>query len=765
VLLALAGGPAVGGTEKETSVHTNRLALETSPYLLQHAHNPVDWYPWGEEAFHRARAEDKPVFLSVGYSTCHWCHVMEVESFEDEEVAAFLNEHFIAIKVDREELPDVDDLYMTVVQLLTGRGGWPMSVWLTPDRKPFFGGTYFPKAQFLQVLDRVATVWREDRSGLRAQAERVAAALTAQMGAVAAARALEEAPLEQVVKDLAERFDEGDGGFGGAPKFPNETNLLLLLGRYERTGDPEALRMATVTLRRMAAGGIYDHVGGGFHRYSVDAVWLVPHFEKMLYNQAWLGRAYLEAHRLTGEPRFRRVVEETLAYVARDMTAPEGAFYTAEDADSEGEEGRFYVWTRPQIAAVLTGDGEADVFCRAYGVTDPGNFEQGTSILHAAESPEALAAALGTTPGALEERLAGMRARLLEARARRERPLRDDKILTGWNGMMIGTFARAGEVLERPDYVAAAARAADFVLERLRGKDGSLLRVFRGGEARIPAYQEDHAYLIDGLLELYRATGDPARLGQARDLADRMVASFWDESAGGFYASGEAHDRLLVRGKEAYDGAVPSGNAVAADALVRLARYTGESTYERRAEATLAAFAGAVERTPLAFTYLLHAADGLWNGESGATVTDLRGILTAAVAPGVGRTAPGNDVAFDLRLAIRPGWHVNAVRPGPENLIPTRLEVEGFGIPLRLVDVALPAGEALELPFAEGPVRVYEGELRVPVRLAIGPGEAAPRVARLRLHYQACDDRKCLAPAVLPLSIPLLLEPGTAPLR
>jgi hypothetical protein len=757
-LAAVALGSTAAG--EEAPVSTNRLAQETSPYLLQHAHNPVDWYPWGEEAFARARAEDRPIFLSVGYSTCHWCHVMERESFEDPEVAAVLNRHFVAIKVDREELPDVDDLYMTAVQLMTGHGGWPMSAWLTPDRKPFFGGTYYPKPQFLTLLERIAAAWREERDALVAQADRVTLAVASLRGTAASARALTDEPLRQAVAAAGSRFDERRGGFGGAPKFPNETNLLLLLGRYERAGDAEALRMAALTLRRMARGGIYDHVGGGFHRYSTDADWLVPHFEKMLYNQAWLGRAYLEAWRLTGEPLFLSTLRETLAYVQRDMASPEGAFYTAEDADSEGEEGRFYVWTPAQIRSALPGEGEADLFAAYYGVTEPGNFEHGRSILHVDQPLDEFARGRGADPEALRRGLDEMRARLLAVRAGRERPLRDDKVLCGWNGMMIATFARAGAYLEDPSYVRAAERAADFVWAKLRDGSGRLLRVYRAGRARVPAYQEDYAYLIDGLLEIHAAAGGAGRLAQARQLADEMIARFWDEEGGGFYATGGDHDRLLSRAKDSYDGAVPSGNAVAVHDLVRLARYTGEAGYREKAERTLGAFAEAVSASPLAYTYLLLAADSLWNGEAGPRSDDPRGVLTARLQPAGPWAGSGREVPFTLRLRIRDGWHINSNLPAGDLLIPTEIAVDGVGLPVRLGGADYPAGERLRLPFADEPLSVYRGEVEIRGRLLLGDGRPGAGLARLRLRYQACDDEKCLPPETLPLSIPLRIGPA-----
>jgi uncharacterized protein YyaL (SSP411 family) len=741
---------------QETPMHTNRLAEETSPYLLQHARNPVNWYPWGEEAFAKARAENKPIFLSVGYSTCHWCHVMERESFEDEAVAAVLNQHFVSVKVDREERPDVDDLYMTAVQMMTGRGGWPMSVWLTPDLKPFHGGTYFPKDKFLQLLAGLSQSWQERREQVDGLAERMARALEERSRSSAAALTLSNEPLRDGAKQLAARFDWDNGGFGGAPKFPNETDLLFLLGRYERDGEGPALEMAVLALEKMAAGGIYDHVGGGFHRYSVDAAWQVLHFEKMLYNQAWLGRAYLEAVRLTGREDFRRVVRETLDYVLRDMTSPEGAFYTAEDADSEGEEGIFYAWTPEQLSEAL-GPEDAALIGAFYGVTAEGNFEHGLSNLRISVEPDAFAAARGLEPAALRVRLEGLHRKLLEVRARRERPLRDDKVLAGWSGMMIGTFARAALILDDASYREAAERAAEYVLATNRDDKGNLLRVSRAGKAKIPAFQEDYAYFIDGLLELYRASGQERWLEKASGLAEVMLERFYDaQGEGGFFATPAEHADLLVRSKEGYDGAVPSGNSVAVHALGRLARFTGKPIYQERAEGTLAGFSHAITRAPMAFSYMLSGADALRNGETGPRVADLGGVLTVSIDPDGAALEAGGVLRGRLQLSLRPGWHINSARPDEEHLVATELSGEGLDGGLSLTEVKFPEGDEIELPFNDKPMSVYQGVVEIPFTLqAAADGAAGLRRARLTLRYQACDDRKCLAPAELPLVLAL----------
>jgi uncharacterized protein YyaL (SSP411 family) len=750
---------------QETPLHTNGLADQTSPYLLQHVHNPVNWYPWGEEAFAKARREDKPIFLSVGYSTCHWCHVMERESFEDETVATMLNQHFVSIKVDREERPDVDELYMTAVQMMTGRGGWPMSVWLTTDLKPFHGGTYYPKDKFLQLLSGLAQSWQERRQEVEGMADRMAGALKQRSLTVTAARTLTDEPLERAVEQMAARLDRDNGGFGSQPKFPNETHLLFLLGRYERSGDPRALEIPVLTLEKMAAGGIYDQAGGGFHRYSVDASWQVPHFEKMLYNQAWLGRAYLEAARLTGRAEFERIVREILGYVLRDMTSPEGAFYTAEDADSEGEEGVFYAWTPGELVQVL-GEEDAGLLGTFYGVTEQGNFEHGLSNLRVSVDAGSFAAAHEMSVDQWRARLEGMHGKLLVVRARRERPLRDDKVLAGWSGMMIGTFARAGLILDEPEYVEAARRAADYVLTTNRDPEGNLLRASRAGKARIGAFQEDYAYFVDGLLELYRASGEERWLQQARTLADTMIDLFYDaDGEGGFFSTPANHANLLVRSKDSHDGAIPSGNAVAVDDLARLARFTGELRYREKAEGTLASFADPISRSPMAFSYMLFAADALRNGETGPSVSDLRGILAVRLHPDRAPLRPGAGVEGRLSLTIRPGWHINSNRPNEENLVATMLSGDGLDQGLSLDPVQFPQGEDIDLPFTEVPMSVYQGEVSIPFRLELAEGaDGGTRLARLQLRYQACDDRKCLAPSEIALVLPLhVQEPGAAP--
>ena len=583
---------------------TNRLALERSPYLLQHAHNPVSWWPWGEEAFEEARRTGRPVFLSVGYSTCHWCHVMEGESFEDEEIARVLNERYVAIKVDREERPDVDGIYMTAVQLLTGGGGWPMSVWLTPEKEPFFGGTYFPPRDgargamrgFLSILEEIAALYGTDRDRVaRATGSLVQAVRTALSARGPTSESLPGAkPIRDAVEAYRRGFDAERGGLRRAPKFPSSLPVRLLLRVHRRTRDEDVLRMATFTLEKMAAGGMHDQVGGGFHRYSTDAEWLVPHFEKMLYDNALLAVAYAEAWQATGRRDFARVVRGTLDYVLREMTSPEGAFYSATDADSEGEEGKFFVWTERQIREVL--GGEADRFARFFGVTPEGNWE-GVNVLHVPRPDEDE-----------WEALSGARARLHEARARRPPPLRDEKVLASWNGLMISAMAFGGRVLGEARYVEAAARAADFVLGRMV-KDGRLQRRWLAGEAGVPAFLEDHAFLAQGLVDLYEATFDVRWLEAALDLAGRTEALFGDPEGGGWFQTATDHERLLAREKPTHDGAEPSGASVALLVALRLGAFTADDRWRRVADDALHHYAGMLAEQPAALGEMLLALD------------------------------------------------------------------------------------------------------------------------------------------------------------
>ena len=592
--------------------HTNRLINETSPYLLQHGHNPVDWYPWGEEAFEKARTEDKPILLSIGYSACHWCHVMEHESFENEEIARLMNENFVNIKVDREERPDLDQIYMNAVQMMTQHGGWPMTVFLTPKGAPFYGGTYFPPEDrynvpgFPRVLLSVAQAYREHPD----EVTRTAVSVLGELRRLNVARESNEVLttdlLETAYRGIIRNYDPVHGGFGSAPKFPPAMTLEFLLHTYHRTGRQEALDIVARTCRKMAEGGIYDQLGGGFHRYSTDAKWLVPHFEKMLYDNALLSRLYLHYYQSTGDEFARRVAEETMDYVVREMTDPLGGFYSTQDADSEGHEGKFFVWTVEEIEQVL-GQEDARLFCAYCYVTLAGNFD-GMNILNVTRSVPEVAEAERVSVAQLTEALQRSQRKLFAAREQRIKPGCDEKILTAWNGLMLTSFAEAAAILERKDYEIVAKRNARFILDNLRG-DGLLLRTYKNGQARLNAYLEDYAFLGDGLLTLFEATGELTWFEEALGLANTMVSEFWDEQDGGFYFTGKSHEELIVRSKDYFDNASPSGNSVAADLLLRIALLTGNEDYSRHAVTILRLLAESVRRYPSAFGRAVCALD------------------------------------------------------------------------------------------------------------------------------------------------------------
>jgi uncharacterized protein YyaL (SSP411 family) len=591
----------------------NRLANETSPYLLQHRDNPVDWYPWGPEALERARAEERPILLSVGYSACHWCHVMEHESFEDPQTAALMNELFVNVKVDREERPDIDSIYMAAVQQMTGRGGWPMTVFLTPDGAPFYGGTYYPPEprygmpSFRQVLAGVAEAWKDRRGDVDQSAADLTEAVRQGTDMRPPPGALDPSVLDRAFAGLLPRFDLRWGGLAGAPKFPQPLTIGFVLRTWKRTGNPDALRWVEVTLRRMASGGIYDHVGGGFARYSVDAHWLVPHFEKMLYDNALLVPLYLNAWQATGAEEYRAVAEDVLHWVTREMTSPEGGFYSALDADSEGEEGLFYLWTPEGIDAVL-GPEDGAVFRAYYGVTAEGNFE-GQTILHAWRTVEAAAREAGVTPERLMEVVGRARQPLYEARAKRVWPGLDDKILTAWNAMMLRAFAEAGRILGSDEYRRIAIRNAEFLLSKLR-IDGRLQRTYKAGQqAKIGAFLDDHALLADALVSLYQATFDARWLRDARALMEQTLERFWDEDEGVFYDTATDAEALVIRPRDLWDNATPSGSSAAVHALLRLAELLGDERYRRIAARALEGAADLATRVPAGFGYLLSALD------------------------------------------------------------------------------------------------------------------------------------------------------------
>ncbi len=590
----------------------NRLATETSPYLLQHAENPVDWYPWGDEALAKAREEDKPMLVSIGYSACHWCHVMEHESFENAEIAAKMNDLFVNIKVDREERPDLDSIYMAAVQAMTGHGGWPLNVFLTPDGTPFYGGTYFPPDDrggmpgFPRVLDAVADAYLARRDEVDENAEQIRELLRRASKTLPEPGELSEEIERAAAEQLARTFDARNGGFGAAPKFPQPAIVEFLLRQAARADDQRAEAMARRTLDRMANGGIYDHVGGGFHRYAVDAVWLVPHFEKMLYDNAQLASAYLAAYQAYGDERYRRVAEETLDFVARELTDPSGGFLSTLDADTEGHEGRFYVWTVEEIESALAAR-EAEIARAWFNVEPGGNFE-GRTVLATPRAAEAIAAQLGMDEQEFAEAVSRIKATLLEARDQRSRPGRDDKVIAAWNGLMLRAFADGARILHRGDFVEIAERNAAFVLENLQ-RDGRLLRSWKDGRAAIGGFLEDYAFFVDGLLSLYRATLNTQWLEEAIRLTDVMIADFADHDGAGFFDTAEEHQTPIARPRDLHDGATPAGNSVAADVLLRLGAMTGNADYSNRGAAILRALAGTMKDHPLAAGRYLSALD------------------------------------------------------------------------------------------------------------------------------------------------------------
>ena len=592
--------------------HTNRLADETSPYLLQHAHNPVDWYPWGSEAFEKAKNEDKPVFLSIGYSTCHWCHVMEHESFEDEKIAEIMNEHFVSIKVDREHRPDVDEIYMTAVVMMTGSGGWPLSVFLTPDGKPFYVGTYFPprdaygRPGFERVLLSVAGAWKNRRKELIGSATKMSELLQNQAPPTSDSNFSPEI-LNKAFVSFQNSFDAVNGGFGTAPKFPQPTNLSMLLRYWHRTADNKALEMVEKTLDAMANGGIYDHVGGGFHHYSTDAQWLVPHFEKMLYDQALLSKVYLEAYQITKKEQYAQIAREIFNYVLRDMTDPAGGFYSAEDADSEGKEGTFYLWDPEQIDLVLDKE-QARIFNTYYGITNEGNFEEGKTILNITISIKQLEKESLKDRSVIENILKTARSRIFQERGKRTRPHRDEKIITSWNGLMISSLAYGGTVLEENKYTEAAKRSAEFILNTLR-KNGRLMRYYRDGQVVEKAFLDDYAFTVSALLYLYEATFDVKWLIEAKALSNQMIELFADREKGGFFLTGKDGEKLIARTKPGSDGAIPSGNSVAALVLLKLGRLTMEEHFTEQGGKILEAFSQQLQRSPAYSSAMLRALD------------------------------------------------------------------------------------------------------------------------------------------------------------
>jgi uncharacterized protein YyaL (SSP411 family) len=606
--------------DESDSKKTNRLINEKSPYLLQHAFNPVDWYPWGSEAFEKAKKEDKPIFLSIGYSTCHWCHVMEHESFEDPEVAKLMNEVFVSIKVDREERPDIDNLYMTVAHVMGSRGGWPLTIIMTPDKKPFFAATYIPKkgrfgmTGMIHIIPYIQELWTNKRDEIVNTTDKVVSALK-EVSKIPLGERLEEGMLNQAYKSLSNRFDEEYGGFSDAPKFPTPHNLLFLLRYWNRTGDTNALRMVEKTLQFMRLGGMYDHIGFGFHRYSTDFLWLVPHFEKMLYDQAMLAMAYIEAYQATQNKEYEKTAREIFTYVLRDMTAPTGGFYSAEDADSEGKEGKFYLWEEEEINQILDIQ-EADLIKKVYNIEERGNFidmtiqrRTGENIPHLKKPLADIAKELNQSEEDLNNQIETIRKRLFEVREKRIHPHKDDKILTDWNGLMIAALAKGARVFEEPLYENAAKHAVDFIFKNMLNSGGRLLHRYRDGEATILAQVDDYAFLIWGLIELYEITFDANYLQTALDLNEELIKYFWDDEVGGFYLTPADGEELLVRQKVIYDGAIPSGNSIAMLNLLRLGRIAADEDFDEKASEIGKVFSRNVKESPAAHNQLMVALD------------------------------------------------------------------------------------------------------------------------------------------------------------
>jgi hypothetical protein len=757
----------------------------------------VDWHPWGGEAFEKARREEKPIFLSIGYSSCHWCHVMERESFESDAIAERLNRDFVSIKVDREERPDVDDIYMTAVQLLTGSGGWPLSVFLTPDRKPFWGGTYFPpedrggRPGFATIVGELARAWREQRKEVLDGAERLTTAIrTAGEGRrFVASGPLTPRVLDAALGDLLQGYDPHHGGFGPAPKFPPHGSLRLLLlalehGEAREPEIREAIETVTrSTLDAMALGGIRDHVGGGFHRYATDAVWLVPHFEKMLYDNAQLLAVYARAAALWNDDEYGRVAEEIAGWVLGEMTGVEGAFHSALDADSEGEEGKYYLWSVDEVREAL-GAEEGDRFARVYGFAGRGNFvdpitgEEPGNIPHLRARLATVAAGESMESAALAARMAAARATLLERRRLRVPPALDDKVIASWNGLMAGALAEAGRLLARPEWIEAGARALRFVLGTMR-RDGRLLRTYRGGAAALNGYVEDSAFVASGLLDLHDATGDAAWLREAVALADDMLARFWDAEGRGFYFVAADHESLIARTKDIFDQVIPSGNGMAAQVLARLAAATGEARFADRLRELLRLHAGVLEQAPRAAESLLCAYAmaldaGVMGEVAGTAAVPLppgpaapsaerraggplargqRGPVIASVTAPRSTLARGESLDLTLTLDIEPGWHIQSAKPGRADLVATSVDV-GLAEGLTPGELRLPEGSVH--PIGGERLSAYMG--RVTARVTItaakdAPAGLAPVV--LRVRHQPCDERRCLAPDAIELSLAL----------
>ena len=729
-MVVLLSGSSIQVDGKEGQRMSNRLAGIASPYLRQHANNPVDWYPWGEEAFAKAKKENKPIFLSIGYSTCHWCHVMERESFENDGVAKILNKYFVAIKVDRERRPDVDETYMIATQIITQGGGWPNSLFLTPDLKPFYAGTYFPRDRFINLISQIGVQWAENEKALRADGEKISDVIKKILNRRIEAASITPAVLAKAGRHILQDADEFNGGFDTAPKFPNEPTLMFLLQLVAGQEDKKALQAVTRTLDAILDGGIHDHVGGGFHRYAIDNQWRIPHFEKMLYNQAQMVRVLVQAYRLTGRERYARAAERTMDYVERHMTSKEGGFYSAYDADSAGREGTFYVWTIKQLNEVL-GETDGTLAAKIFGVTVEGNFE-GDTVLHFSDSPQELAVSLKLTEKQFWELVTKFSVKLDEARNKRVPPHLDDKIVLSWNGMMVAAMAEASIVLENPKYAVLAERALSFVEKKLKKKDGRYVRSYFDGRAELEAQQEDYAWLALAYTHLYDATRKQHFLEKAQDVTSFMIKTFIDQDVGDFYMV--AKSDTFTRGKIRSDGATPSGNSTALEVFAMLARRSQKTEYRNRGEALLSALSGLAVEAPRSAAYVLRGADMLRQGEAGPVQYFAGGTVRA----GARVDQATNEAVVTLHIA--PGWHINSHQPLNRDYIATKLS--------SLSDTALeakvkyPRDIRRKLKFSTEKLTLYEGmiEIRAPL------DEKAIRPLRMQLTLQACSDKICLEP-------------------
>ena len=794
---ALTSTGSGNSTTQPDHEYTNQLIHETSPYLLQHAHNPVNWYSWGKDALQKAKEQDKPIFLSVGYSTCYWCHVMERESFEREDVAKILNEHFIAIKVDREERPEIDEQYMLATQLVTGgAGGWPNSVWLTPDGRPWMAGTYFPREQFKQVLTQLAEIWKTRRPDVEQQADQLAQAIQ-RIGSgqnVQSAKPVNQQLVDQAIGALRQSFDARRGGFGGAPKFPPHGSLRLLIHEYRRTKDPAIRNMLTRTLDAMAMGGMHDHVGGGFHRYSTDERWFLPHFEKMLYDNAQLIRAYTDGYLLTGDERYQNVVQDIFSWVRREMTGPDGAFYSAIDSGEVGEEGEFYLWEYDEVLDVLK-ERDGKLFAELYGLKKGGNFHEeatgkrpGTNVLSLPTSIDRVAKDKRLDAAMLRSDLEVMRATLLTVRNKRVPPHKDDKILTSWNALMIAALAYAGRQLNEPRYTQAAAKAAEFILATMT-RDGQLLRTYRAGQAKLSGYLDDYAYFAEALVELHEATGEQRWLDWARRLADTMLDEFEDERDGGFFFTTASHEDMLLRSKSLRGGGnVPSSNGVAAQVLLRLGRITGKPQYTQAADRTLKSLSGMMWQSPRGADSLIlataislepsgsdkvvsaTASPATQSAPAAASPPDVREVEAPVTVEGFIShltVAPGQRFHVAVALDIEEGWHLYADNPGIEFLVPSTVSLR-YNDLVTAGEIVAPEPHRMKDPILKQMLNTYTGRIWYLVPLTVSKDAAAGAITlELDVRTQPCDDSRCLLPRTNTLRLPVLIDPdaGAGDLR